>query len=76
MCKHESVKVKAVKTGEKHSHECCLALLQVKPEAAQSGQEGEQRHGKIVSEVFLTRLLSTKVPNATCMHIQSSARYN
>ncbi|KAL5475138.1 hypothetical protein EMCRGX_G027197 [Ephydatia muelleri] len=32
----------------------------VKPEAAQSGQEGEQRHGKIVSEVFLTRLLATK----------------
>ena len=40
-------------------------MVQVKPEQVQAGQEGElSRHGKIVSEVFLTRLLSTKVTSS------------
>ena len=43
-----------------------VAMAQVKPEAVHPGPEGEQRHGKIVSEVFLTRLLSTKVNGAVC----------
>eukprot|EP00731_Ephydatia_muelleri_P001990 Em0001g1990a len=40
--------------------ESCRVYHLIKPESAQSSLEGEQSHGNLVPEAFLTRLLATK----------------